>query len=63
MELDIGLRVRVHSLEKWLKDRALPGLLETSPGVRSCMVEYDMVKLPTAKLLEVSAGRFGWVHS
>ena len=31
--------------------QAVPGLLETSPGVRSCMIEYDQRVLPLAKLL------------
>lgn len=44
MELDLSLRARVHELEKWLKARALPGLVETSPGVRSVMIEYDQVR-------------------
>lgn len=31
----------------------VPGLVETSPGVRSVMVEYEPRTLPLAKLLEV----------
>ena len=33
--------------------QAVPGLLETSPGVRSCMIEYDQRVLPLAKLLQL----------
>jgi allophanate hydrolase subunit 1 len=29
----------------------VPGLVETSPGVRSCMIEYDPLVLPPAELL------------
>lgn len=57
MELDIKLRVRVHCLMKVLADRAaagqLPGLVETSPGVRSCMVEYDIAQISPGRLLQV----------
>ena len=28
----------------------VPGLLETSPGVRSCMIEYDATVLPLSKV-------------
>jgi allophanate hydrolase subunit 1 len=31
----------------------VPGLVETSPGVRSVMVEYEPRELGLAKLLEV----------
>ena len=33
----------------------VPGLVETSPGVRSVMVEYEPRELGLAKLLEVHA--------
>lgn len=56
MELDLTLRVRVHSLQQWIKDSGLEGVVETSPGVRSCMVEYDMRKLSTAALLDALVG-------
>ncbi len=29
----------------------VPGLLETSPGVRTCMIEYDSLTLPLTDLL------------
>lgn len=51
MELDLTLRVRVHSLEAWLRAANLDGLVETSPGVRSCMIEYDARRLPLPTLL------------
>ncbi|KAG2435985.1 hypothetical protein HYH02_011698 [Chlamydomonas schloesseri] len=57
MELDITLRVRVHCLMKTLADMAaageFPGLVETSPGVRSCMIEYDIAKISPGRLLQV----------
>lgn len=30
----------------------MPGIVESSPGVRSCMIEYDQRVLPLAKLLD-----------
>ncbi|KAK9817750.1 hypothetical protein WJX72_001615 [[Myrmecia] bisecta] len=53
MELDLNLRVRVAELEQWVADQAVPGIVETSPGVRSCMIEYDQRVLPVAKLLNI----------
>lgn len=53
MELDLNLRVRVHCLEAWLKEANVSGLMETSPGVRSCMIEYDVRKLRLSQLLKV----------
>ncbi len=56
MELDINLRVRVHELEQYLAARKVEGLIETSPGVRSVVIEYDQRRLPLPKLLEVRWG-------
>ncbi|EFJ41655.1 hypothetical protein VOLCADRAFT_98356 [Volvox carteri f. nagariensis] len=57
MALDIRLRVRVHCLRRVLDEMAaageLPGLVETSPGVRSCMVEYDIAAISPGRLLQV----------
>ncbi|KAK9838176.1 hypothetical protein WJX81_006705 [Elliptochloris bilobata] len=53
MELDLNLRVRVAELEAHLAGLKKPGLLETSPGVRSCTIEYDQRVLPLAELLEL----------
>ncbi|KAK9905055.1 hypothetical protein WJX75_008745 [Coccomyxa subellipsoidea] len=53
MELDLNLRVRVHELEGYLADKAVPGIVETSPGVRSCMIEYDQRVLPLGELLSL----------
>ena len=32
--------------------QAVPGIIESSPGVRSCMIEYDQRILPLSQLLE-----------
>ena len=31
----------------------IPGIIETSPGVRSCMIEYDQRILPLSELLTI----------
>ena len=33
--------------------QAVPGIVETSPGVRSCMIEYDQRVLPLRELLSL----------
>ncbi|KAK9819502.1 hypothetical protein WJX74_000026 [Apatococcus lobatus] len=53
MELDLNLRVRINELEEWLRSKGVSGLVETSPGVRSCMIEYDQRQLPLQKLIQV----------
>ncbi|GIL54638.1 hypothetical protein Vafri_10369 [Volvox africanus] len=57
MHLDIRLRVRVYCLRTVLAEMAaageFPGLIETSPGVRSCMVEYDIAAISPGRLLQV----------
>jgi urea carboxylase len=51
MELDLALRVRVHELQAWLAAQGVDGLVETSPGVRSVMIEYDQRRLPLSTLV------------
>jgi urea carboxylase len=40
-ELDIRLRARVHALMLQLERRAVPGVLDLTPGIRSLQVHYD----------------------
>jgi urea carboxylase len=51
MALDLALRVRVAEVEAWLAAQGVDGLLETSPGVRSVMIEYDTARLPLSALI------------
>lgn len=44
VELDLNLRARVHLLRNWLEENIVPGLVETNPGVRSLLIEYDQVR-------------------
>ena len=53
MELDLNLRVRVEQLQDWLSSKQISGLIETSPGVRSLMIEYDARILDLDKLLNI----------
>jgi urea carboxylase len=53
MELDLNLRVRVQLLEDWLKGNKAQGVVETSPGVRSLMIEYDPDVLHLEDLLKL----------
>jgi len=39
--LDLDLRLRAHALQEHLAERALPGVLELSPGIRSLQVRFD----------------------
>ncbi len=58
--LDLALRLRVHLLMNALRERAVPGVAELSPGVRSLQVRYDSLILSQkqlmALLLELEAG-------
>lgn len=51
--LDIELRFRVHALMQCLQERAIAGILDLTPGIRSLQVHYDSRKLPLPELLKV----------
>ncbi len=51
--LDLNLRFRVQALLDWLRSRALPGMLELTPGVRSLQVHYRHDTLPLARLMDL----------
>jgi urea carboxylase len=51
--LDLDLRFRVHALVAWLQARALQGVIDLTPGIRSLQIHYDGRVLPQAALLEV----------
>ena len=52
LTLDIELRLRVHALMLELERRALPGVIDITPGVRSLQVHYDPRQLTQAALLD-----------
>jgi urea carboxylase len=49
--LDLELRLRVHALMLELQARALPGIVDLTPGIRSLQVHYDSRALPQDRLL------------
>ena len=57
-ELDLVLRFRGHALMQALEARALDGIIDLTPGIRSLQVHYQPETLPLAKLLETVAGEW-----
>lgn len=51
--LDLALRLRVHLLMAALRERAVPGVEELSPGVRSLQVRYDSRILSQSELMSL----------
>ncbi len=49
--LDLAQRLRVHLLMQVLRERAIPGVEELSPGVRSLQVRYDSLILSQQQLM------------
>ncbi|MBT0726671.1 urea carboxylase [Rosenbergiella australiborealis] len=49
--LDIALRLRVHLLMNSLNSRAIDGIEELSPGVRSLQIRYDSLRLNQSDLI------------
>src|SRR5690606_1591819 len=52
MVLDLELRFRVHALQGWLEQAALPGIIDVTPGIRSLLVHYDSKLLSRSRLLD-----------
>jgi len=49
--LDINLRVRIHQLERVLRQQYLRGIVDITPGIRSLQVHYDSAVLPREELI------------
>lgn len=62
-ELDLVLRFRGHALMQALEARALPGVIDLTPGIRSLQVHYQPERLPLGHLLETVAGEWQQVCS
>ena len=54
-ELDLVLRFRGHVLMQTLEQRALPGVIDLTPGIRSLQIHYQPETLPLEQLLAVIA--------
>ena len=52
MVLDLNLTFHVYNLDGELKKRAIEGIMETAPGVRSLLINYDCLRLPLPDLLQ-----------
>ncbi|MCK7266660.1 urea carboxylase [Enterobacter cloacae] len=55
-ELDLVLRFRVHALMQALETRALTGIIDLTPGIRSLQIHYQPETLSLEALLETVAG-------
>ncbi|HEX5588038.1 MAG TPA: urea carboxylase [Acidimicrobiia bacterium] len=52
MTLDFDLRLRAGALSTWLETRALPGIVEVTPGIRSLQVQFDPTEHTPHSMLE-----------
>ncbi|VVO43986.1 urea carboxylase [Pseudomonas fluorescens] len=57
-ELDLVLRFRAHALMQALEAKALHGVIDLTPGIRSLQVHYQPEQLPLADLLGIVAGEW-----
>lgn len=57
-ELDLVLRFRGHALMQALEAKALAGVIDLTPGIRSLQVHYQPERLPLGHLLEIVAGEW-----
>ena len=52
LELDLGLRLRVHQLWQAVRAAAIPGIIDLTPGIRSLQFHHDPLRLSQADLLQ-----------
>jgi urea carboxylase len=57
-ELDLVLRFRGHALMQALEAKALTGVIDLTPGIRSLQVHYQPEQLPLAELLAIVSGEW-----
>ncbi|MBI6785436.1 urea carboxylase [Pseudomonas syringae] len=57
-ELDLVLRLRGHALMLALEAKALAGVVDLTPGIRSLQVHYRPEQLPLWQLLDIIAGEW-----
>ena len=51
--LDLNLRFRVHALMQWLEQRAIKGIIDLTPGIRSLQVHFESLVLPVKQLIQL----------
>lgn len=54
--LDLELRFRAHALMEWVRDQAVDGLLDLTPGIRSLQLHYDSCVITQKSLLDLLIG-------
>ena len=52
MVLDLTMNFRIFGLNEALKKAGLVGLVETVPALRSMLIQYDSLRLPTRRLVD-----------
>src|SRR5207247_9825151 len=52
MVLDLTTNFRIFGLNEALEKAALDGLIETVPALRSMLIQYDSLRLPTRRLVD-----------
>src|SRR5437016_6631441 len=52
MVLDLTTNLRIFGLNDALEKAALDGLIETVPALRSMLIQYDSLRLPTRRLVD-----------
>ncbi len=52
-ELDLALRLRVELLDRTLRERRIPGIIDLVPGVRSLQVHHDPTRLPGHRVADL----------
>ncbi|MEO8038012.1 MAG: urea carboxylase [Betaproteobacteria bacterium] len=52
-KLDLDLRFRVHALMTWVEQRAVRGVIDLTPGIRSLQVHFDPRELKLDRLLDL----------
>ncbi|MFJ2429606.1 urea carboxylase [Pseudomonas sp. NPDC087804] len=57
-ELNLVLRFRAHALMQALEHKALHGVIDLTPGIRSLQIHYQPEQLPLADLLGIIAGEW-----
>jgi urea carboxylase len=54
MVLDLGLRMRVHSLSQRIADEQVEGIVDLTPGIRSLQLHVDPARLTVAQALDLA---------
>lgn len=53
LELDIALRMRVQLLHDHLEGQHIDGIIDLTPGIRSCQVHYDPDRIDESAVIEL----------